>query len=113
MILINHLFGKCFTDLGNLNKISSKQQQPLTIQRRFLDPYSVPAYLRIVCEHGRDINTNTWSGKLLKELHHLLPDALPKIHYALCDYGDAQFRNDFNSSLVKLLRHGTFGYCGF
>ena len=68
-----------------------QQQQPLTIQRRFLDPYSVPAYLRNVCEHGRDITTNTWSGKILKELHHHLPDALPKIHYAFCDIGDADF----------------------
>lgn len=90
-----------------------RQQNQLQIQKRFFYPYSVPAFLRIVCEHGRDITTNTMSGKLLKELHHTLPDALPKIHYALCNIGDADFENAFKSSLVKLLRHGPFGYKGF
>ena len=95
------------------NHHQQQQQQSLKIQGPYNHPFSVPAYLRNVCEHGRDITTNTWSGKILKELHHHLPDALPKIHYALCDIGDADFQTSFNSSLDKLLRHGAFGYKGF
>ena len=69
--------------------------------------------MRIMCERERDIIINTWSGKLLKKLHQVLPDALPKIHYSLCKINDGSFEKWFKSSLVKLSRHGPFGYKGF
>ncbi|KAL7214085.1 hypothetical protein ACSBR1_026495 [Camellia fascicularis] len=87
---------------------------PYVFRNYFEFPNEVITYLRTVCEHARDINRNAWSGKILKELHQVLPDALPKIHFLLCSKFNDQICLTHLSadSMVKLMRHGPFGYKG-
>ncbi|KAL7183589.1 hypothetical protein ACSBR2_025892 [Camellia fascicularis] len=89
------------------------QGQPL-FRDNYQFPNDVVTYLRTVCEHARDINRDVWSGKILKELHQVLPDALPKIHFLLCSKFDDQIcLTHFSANhMVKLMRHGPFGYKG-
>ncbi|KAI8030378.1 hypothetical protein LOK49_LG01G04133 [Camellia lanceoleosa] len=61
--------------------------------------YGVIKYLRTVCKHTRDVIQNTWSGKILNELYQ---------------FGDNNDCRKYLSAknIVKLTRHGLFGYKG-
>ncbi|KAG5524735.1 hypothetical protein RHGRI_031417 [Rhododendron griersonianum] len=84
-------------------------------RKRFNKEDELPAYLRIVLEHGRDVNQYTWYGKVLRELRDEFSDALGKIHFSLISNlkNDLTCQQHFGADLVKMLRHSTFGYHGF
>ncbi|CAL5405385.1 unnamed protein product [Camellia sinensis] len=92
-----------------------KNDQGQYVFRSYFEvPCEVVNYLRTVCEHGRDKNRNISSGKIVKVLHQVLPDALSKIHFALCTtFVENSNLTHLNASdIVKLMKQGPFGYKG-
>ncbi|GMP70610.1 hypothetical protein CsSME_00029399 [Camellia sinensis var. sinensis] len=92
-----------------------KNEQGQSVFRSyFAVPCEVVNYLRTVCEHGRDINRNISSGKIVKVLHQVLPDALSKIHFVLfiTFFDNICLRNLNANDIVKLMKQGPFGYKG-
>ncbi|KAI8030379.1 hypothetical protein LOK49_LG01G04132 [Camellia lanceoleosa] len=74
-------------------------RQPPLRQTIFLQTYEVIKYLRTVCEHARDVIQNAWSRKILNEL------------YQFGGYNNYQ-KYLSAKNIVKLMRHGPFGYKG-
>lgn len=91
----------------------NEQGQPI-FRSYFKVPCEVVNYLRTVCEHGRDINRNISSGKIVKVLHQVLPDALSKIHFVLFTtfFDNIRLMNLNANDIVKLMKQGPFGYKG-
>lgn len=91
----------------------NNQQHPF--DERFRKAKELPNYLRIVLEHGRDLNHRRWYGKNLAMLRDHFPGVLAKVHYSLWTQlkDDTTCRSNFGAELIKMLRHGTFGYKGF
>ncbi|KAI8005813.1 hypothetical protein LOK49_LG07G00176 [Camellia lanceoleosa] len=89
-------------------------QHPYAFRNYFNCSNEVVTYLRSVCEHGRDVNTKESSGRILKELHQVLPDALSKIHFLLhVKFSDYICRKHFNANnIVDLMTNDHFGYKG-
>ncbi|GMP70609.1 hypothetical protein CsSME_00029398 [Camellia sinensis var. sinensis] len=89
-------------------------RHPYAFRNYFNCPIEVVPYLRTVCEHGRDINPKELPGRILKELHQVLPDALSKIHFLLhVKFDDYICRKHFNNNnIVELMTNDHFGYKG-
>ncbi|KAI8571021.1 hypothetical protein RHMOL_Rhmol01G0084300 [Rhododendron molle] len=80
--------------------------------------HGVSLYLREAYEHERDPEARRedrkWSETLSRELFEMFPDALPNIHYQMCNHLDLDeyCRFIFGCKVIEVLRHGPCGYNG-